>query len=148
MSYCARITRTVPLSRATLFEILIDFGNVKERSTAAIESVVTVGSGVGMLRHISLRGTDTPIIERLEFFRSPELISYSIVNDSPLPLDRYHSVIELAEAQPACCHLTWSSNWIARGRPEEDVRALVEAMYTSALDGIVAYAGRRSKAGA
>lgn len=147
MPYCVSIARTINLSRIALFEILIDFGNVKERSTAAIESVATVGTGVGMLRHIKLLGSDTPIIERLEFFRSPKLISYSIVNDSPLPVDHYHSVIELVEARSDCCNVTWSSNWIARGRPEEEVRALVESMYSSALDGVVAYARRKSKAG-
>lgn len=147
MAYGASVTRTINLPRSDLFDILIDFGNVKERSTGAIESVTTVGAGIGMLRHIRLRGTDTPIIERLEFFRSPELIAYSIVNDSPLPLDRYHSVIELAEPQTGCCNITWSSNWIARDRPEEDVRALVEAMYRSSLDGLVAFAQRRSQAG-
>lgn len=148
MPYCVSITRTITLSRAALFEILIDFGNVKERSTAAIESVATSGTGIGMLRHIKLCGTDTPIIERLEYFRSPELISYSIVNDSPLPVDYYHSVIELSEARSDCCDVRWSSNWIARGRPEEEVRALIEAMYTSALDGVVAYTSRKSKTGA
>lgn len=146
MAYDTSITRTVNLPRSVLFDILIDFGNVKERSTGAIESVTIVGTGIGMLRHIKLCGSDTPIIERLEFFRSPELIAYSIVNDSPLPLDRYHAVIELAETEPGCCNVTWSSNWIARGRPEEEVRALVEAMYRSSLEGIVAFASRRSRA--
>lgn len=131
------------LSRGLLFDILIDFGNVKERSTGPIESVTTTGTGVGMLRHITLRGADAPIVERLEYFRSPELITYSIVNASPLPLDHYHSVIELAEQRPGCCEVTWSSNWVARGRPEEEVRALVEGMYQSSLDGIAAFASRR-----
>ena len=145
MAYMASVTRTIELPRSIVFDILADFGNIKERSPTTIESATTTGTGVGMLRHIVVRGMAAPVVERLEFLRRPELISYSIVNDSPLPLDHYHSVIELAERSPTSCEVVWSSHWIARGRPEAEVRALVETMYRSSLDGVVDYARRRAQ---
>ena len=142
MAYMASVTRMIELPRTVVFDILADFGNIGERSPAAIESATTSGTGVGMLRHIIVRGMAEPVVERLEFLRRPELISYSIVNDSPLPVDRYHSIIELAERSPASCEVVWSSHWIARGRSEAEVRALIETMYRSSLDGLVDYARR------
>lgn len=47
-------------------------------------------------------GKEGAIVGRLEALVDGSLISYSIINEAPLPLDRYHSVISLLDEGAGC----------------------------------------------
>jgi len=94
------------------------------------------GSGIGSVRTIRMKGKDGVIVERLEALVDGSLISYSIINDAPLPLEQYHSVIALSD-EGSGCKIRWSSNWIAKGAPEEEVRDLLAGFYRDIFAGVV-----------
>jgi hypothetical protein len=146
MGYKTTYRQSVPVERNRIFEALLDFGNIKERAPDRIESVDVSGSGVGAERRIFMRGMETPLIERLEYFKAPEVICYSLINDAPLPVDRYHAVILLGEPRSGCCDIEWNSNWNARGKPEAEVNRFLESLYASSIAGLMNYLSATSGA--
>jgi hypothetical protein len=75
--------------------------------------------------------------ERLEAVVDQRLLSYSIINDTALPFDHYHSVVEVEDAPGGGCKVRWGSNWIAKGAPEAEVRKMVIDLYNRIIDGIL-----------
>ena len=74
--------------------------------------------------------------ERLEALVDGRLLSYSIINETPLPLERYHAVVELDDAPGGGCRVRWGSNWIAKGVPDAQVREMLVGLYGRLIDGI------------
>jgi Polyketide cyclase / dehydrase and lipid transport len=128
MPYAATFEGPTTLSRDQVFSRLADFGGLKKYFPEAIESVELVGS--------DMKGKDGLIVERLEALVDQCLISYSIINDAPLPLDRYHAVITLIDDGTGC-KISWSSNWIAKGASPHDVRELLIGFYHDIFADIV-----------
>jgi hypothetical protein len=60
-----------------------------------------------------------------------------MINDSAMPFDRYHAVVQLEDAPGGGCLIRWASNWIARGAPDAEVREMVTALYGRMIDGVV-----------
>ncbi|MGH7804586.1 MAG: SRPBCC family protein [Candidatus Binatia bacterium] len=137
MPYCALLERTVPLSRARVFARLVDFGDVAKLAPDEVESVELEGDGIGSVRTVRVKGVPGPLQERLEAAIDGRMMSYSIINETPLPFVAYHAVVELADAPNGGCTIRWGSNWIAKGASEDDVRNLVTGLYARLIDGIV-----------
>jgi hypothetical protein len=137
MAYAALVERTVPLSRAKFFAELADFGGVQKLLPDDAESVVLEGDGVGAIRTIRLKGVVGDLKERLEALIDGRLLSYSMINEVPLPLERYHAVVELEDAPGGGTKVRWGSNWIAKGSPAADVRKMLEDLYGRLIDAIV-----------
>jgi hypothetical protein len=136
MPYAAAFEATTAISRDTIYARLADFGGLKAYFEDAIQSISLSGTGIGSERTIRMKGKDGVIVERLEALVERLLISYSIISDSPLPLDRYHSVITLADRGMGC-KVSWSSNWIARGASQAEVRDMLTGFYRDIFDGVV-----------
>ena len=137
MAYCALLERTVSVPRARVFARLVDFGGVAKLAPDEVESAELSGDGIGSVRTVRVKGVPGPIQERLEAVIDGRLVSYSIVNEAPLPFERYHAVVELADAPNGGCSIRWGSNWIAKGASDEEVRQLVTGLYGRLIDGIV-----------
>jgi Polyketide cyclase / dehydrase and lipid transport len=116
MPYSATFEASTHMPRKAVYSRLSDFGGLKRYFPEAIEACDLEGSGIGSIRTIRMKGRDGVIVERLEVLVDGSLISYSIINDAPLPLERYHSVIALSDGGSGC-RIRWSSNWIAKGGP-------------------------------
>ena len=101
------------------------------------ESVTLEGDGIGAVRVVRLKGVPGELRERLEAVVDQRLLSYSIVNDAPLPLEHYHAVVEVADAPGGGCKVRWGSNWIAKGATEAEVRQMLVALYNRIIDGIL-----------
>jgi len=97
MPYSATFEGSTPLPRKTIYSRLADFGGLKKYFAEAIEECDLEGAGIGSVRTIRMKGKQGVIVERLEVLVDGSLISYSIINDAPLPLERYHSVIALSD---------------------------------------------------
>jgi hypothetical protein len=136
MPYSATFEDSTTLPRRTVYTRLADFGGLKKYFPEAIEECDLEGSGIGSVRTIRMKGTDGVIVERLEALVDGSLISYSIINEAPLPLERYHSVIALSD-EGSGCKIRWSSNWIAKGAPEKEVRELIAGFYRDIFAGVV-----------
>jgi hypothetical protein len=137
MAYAALIERTVALPRARVYARLVDFGALKSLAPDEIETCELKGSGVGAIRHVTLKGAPGVLHERLESAVENRVMSYSVINEVNLPLDRYHSVVVLDDAPNGGTLVRWGSNWIAKGAPDADVKAMLEGLYGRLIDGIV-----------
>jgi Polyketide cyclase / dehydrase and lipid transport len=136
MPYAATFEGSTTLSRDKVFSRLADFVGLRKYFPEAVESVEFTGSGIGSERTIRMKGNDGVIVERLEALVDQRLISYSIINNAPLPLDRYHAVITLAD-DGAGCKISWSSNWVAKGASPHEVRDLLIGFYRDIFAGVV-----------
>ncbi len=137
MAYGALLERTIPLSRKKFFAAVADFGGILKFVPDDAESVVLEGEGIGAVRVVRLKGVPGELRERLEAVVEERLVSYSIVNDTALPFDRYHAVVEVEDAPGGGCKVRWGSNWIAKGAPEAEVRQMLTDLYNRIIDGIL-----------
>jgi hypothetical protein len=97
MAYGALVERIIPMSRKEFFARLADFGGIG-KFMPEVESVEMRGDGVGAVRTVRIKGIPVGMEERLEALVDGRLLSYSIINETPLPLERYHAVVELDDA--------------------------------------------------
>ncbi|MFC4945868.1 SRPBCC family protein [Pseudonocardia sp. GCM10023141] len=137
MGYSTTYSRSIDAKPVNIFNLLVDFGAIGNLLPDVIESVSVEGSGVGSERTILFYDQEIPIVERLDLVVAPSLISYSIVNDSPLPLDRYHAVVKLDPIGADQCELTYASNWKAKGAPNSEVNSLIGGFYESIVASVV-----------
>ena len=136
MPYRVLVERVIPVSRAKVFACLMDFGGVGKLLSDAIESCEVQGSGVGAVRTIKLKGTPGQVVERLECAYDQQVFSYSMIAECPLPLDRYHAVVTLADAPNGGCRIAWGSNWEPKGTPESEVAAMLTGLYNDLVDSL------------
>ena len=134
MAYAALVERTVPLPRAEFFARLADFGGIG-RFAPEVEKVELRGEGVGAVRTVHVRGIPVGMEERLEALVDGRLLSYSIINETPLPMEHYHAVVELDDA-PGGCRVRWGSNWVAKNVPDDLVRQMLTGLYERLIEGI------------
>jgi len=137
MAYSALLERTIPLSRKKFFAAVADFGGIQKFVPDEAESVELEGDGIGCVRVVRIKGVPGELRERLEAVVDQRLLSYSIVNDPALPVDRYHAVVEVEDAPGGGCRVRWGSNWIAKGAPEAEVRQMLIDLYGRIIDGIL-----------
>ncbi len=88
------------------------------------------------MRAIKMFDLGRKFVERLEMLVSDSIITYAIINESPLPFVRYHSVIRFSN-RDGDCHISWSSNWRSKGDPLEEVRDIAVGFYRSIFEGVV-----------
>jgi hypothetical protein len=137
MGYSVMVERTVALSREKVFATLMDFGGIMKLLPDMLETCRLEGSGVGALRHITLKGTPGSVVERLDAAYDGHLFSYSIVAECPLPFEHYHAVVTLEDAAGGGCFIRYGSNWVAKGLPHAEVVGMVSGLYNGIIDAIV-----------
>jgi hypothetical protein len=143
MAYGALVERTVPVSRAKIYSLLVDeFGGIGKLMGDAVESCTLEGDGIGAIRHVRARGVPGVLSERMDTAFDGRVFSYSIVAESSLPLEYYNAVVTLADAPNGGCAIAWGSNWVAKGAPVEQVRAMLTGLYDNIIDALVRAAGR------
>src|SRR5262245_15045113 len=136
MGYGALVERTVPVPRARIYALLADFGGIGKLMGETVEACDCTGSGVGAVRRVRVRGVAGELVERLEAALPDQLISYSIIEDCSLPIDKYCAVVTLADAPGGKCAIRWGSNWVAKGAPEDSVRRMLTGLYDSIIDAL------------
>jgi len=133
MGYCVVVDKTIPVARSKVFACLMDFGGVGKLLGDAVASCTVEGSGVGAVRTIKLNGMDGQGVERLECASEQSVFSYSIIAPSPLPVDYYHAVVTLSDAPGGGTRVVWGSNWLAKGAPEAEVKAMLTGLYENLI---------------
>ncbi|MEX2206328.1 MAG: SRPBCC family protein [Myxococcota bacterium] len=138
MAYGALVERTVPVSRARLYSLLVDeFGAIGKLMGDAVESCTLEGDGIGAVRHVRARGVPGVLSERLDTAYDGRVFSYSLVAESSLPLEHYVAVVTLADAPNGGCAIAWGSNWLPKGAPADQVRAMLTGLYNGIIDALV-----------
>ncbi len=137
MPYGALVERTVPVPRAKIYALLADFGGIGKIMGDSVESCVTEGSGVGSIRRVVAKGVAGEMVERCEALLPGQLMSYSIVAPSSLPLDHYCAVVTLSDSQDGGCAIQWGSNWVVKGAPEDSVRRMLTGLYGNTIEALV-----------
>jgi hypothetical protein len=141
MAYGALVERTVPVSRAKIYALLVDFGGIGKLMGDSVESCTLEGSGIGALRRVKAKGVAGEMVERLDAALEGRLMSYSIVAPCSLPLEYYQAVVTLDDAPGGGCAIQWGSNWVAKGAPEDSVRRMLTGLYNRIIDALVRAAG-------
>jgi len=89
----------------------------------------------GAVRRLGLVGGGT-IIERLERIDDNERVYSYTIEDSPLPIKGYRSVIRVRDDGEGGAEIDWSSEFSPAGVPEGDAAAAVEGIYRAGLDNL------------
>lgn len=101
----------------------------------AIENSTMKGSGTGAIRTITL-GDGGKIIETLIGFNEPERsLSYEI-NESPLPIEGYVSVMKVKEISSDKCELFWSSVFEPKDVSDVEAKEIIEGFYSMGIEGL------------
>jgi polyketide cyclase/dehydrase/lipid transport protein len=141
MPYKALVEKTVPVPRQKIWKLLADFGGIGKLMGPAVESCVLEGQGVGAIRRVKVKGSPDTLAERLDALVDGQLLSYSLVSPSSLPLEYYNAVVTLKDAPNGGCTISWGSNWVAKGAPEDAVRQMLGGMYGGIIEAFVKAAG-------
>jgi hypothetical protein len=138
MPYAALVEKTVPVSRAKLYSLLVDdFGEIQKVMGDAVESCKLEGRGIGSIRRVRARGMPGEMAERLDAAFDGRLMSYSIVAPTSLPLEYYNAVVILEDAPNGACKISWGSNWLPKGAPEDSVRRMLTGLYSNLIESFV-----------
>lgn len=130
-----KVSERIEARADAVWELFRDFGGVA-RFSPALESCTVEGEGVGAVRTIRMPG-GLEIRERLEAFDDEgRSLQYSIVGESPIPVDGYLSTVRVSEDGDAA-HVEWSSTFTPReGAELQKVAPLVEGIYRSGIAGV------------
>lgn len=132
--YKVLVEKTLDLPRKKVFDILVQFGGLEKILPEMIESVEVIGSGVGALRNVGLKGGGK-VTERLDVAYDGRVFAYSIVFNDALPLENYCAVVTLEDAG-AKTLARWGSNWNTKGITDADAVAMLTGLYTNLLAGL------------
>ena len=132
--YKVLVEKTLDLPRKKVFDILVQFGGLEKLLPDMIESLELVGSGIGALRHVGLKGGGR-ITERLDVAHDGRVFAYSIVANDALPLENYCAVVTLEDAG-AKTLARWGSNWNTKGISDAEGVAMLTDLYTNLLNGL------------
>ena len=126
------VVESIKADAQAVWDILGDFAGVEVGGP--ITAVEVTGEGVGAVRSITMGGA--LIVERLEAYDPDNLsFTYAIINDDcPLPLSNYSATVQLT-ADGDGCTVNWEGSFEPKGQPEEDVKELVNGIYTGAIAG-------------
>ena len=139
-----RVTEDLPVSAAKVWELVRDFGGAQKWLGGLVQKLELEGEGVGAIRTITLPG-DTLLHEQLQALDDDEMsFSYAIVRESPLPTSNYVANFKLVEMGPESCRIEWGSTFEAVGMPEDQVKPMIEGIYTSGIAGLKATLGIQS----
>ncbi len=129
------MSATINASVEEVWEVLRDFNGLP-RFMGAITRSTMEGKGIGAVRTLTLQGGGPPIKEKLESLDDgAKTLTYSIVA-APLPVRDYLSRMELNEAAPGKCRLSWSSTFAPSGASEAEALKAIEEIYSMGFIGL------------
>lgn len=120
-------------SAQAVWDLVKDFGGL-QRWMDAINSCEVEGEGVGAVRTLGLQGAS--LRERLEAYdEATRTFSYSIL-DGPLPVQNYVATLKVMDRGADHCGIEWASQYEPAGAPDEQVRGIIQGVYTGGIAAI------------
>ena len=127
-----RVVEEIAAPAARVWALIRGFGDLMAWSEG-LESCELAGSGVGAVRTVGLPG-GLKLQERLESFdEAGRSFSYAIIGKNPLPFRDYLSRVQLREAGPARCEITWEGRFEPKPDSEAASQKMVRGIYTGSI---------------
>ena len=125
---------TINASADKVWKTISDFNGIPKYCSAFSNSTME-GSGVGAVRTLTTQD-GAQIVERLESLdEKARSLRYAIVT-SPLPLEGYVSTMKLKDLGEGQCELDWSCTFQPKGASEDELKKLIEGVYSIACEGL------------
>jgi len=89
----------------------------------------------GRVRRLRL-ASGGAVVERLQSFNERERSYAYTIEQGPLPVSRYRSVLHVADnaGSGSGCRVEWSAEFTAEGAPEAEAIRLISGIYRAGLD--------------
>ena len=127
-----RVIEEIAAPAARVWALIRGFGDLLQWADG-LESCQLEGSGIGAVRTVGLPG-GLRLQERLESYdEAGRSFSYAIIGKSPLPFRDYLSKVQLREAGPARCEITWEGRFDPKPGSEASSQTLVRGIYTGSI---------------
>ncbi|HEY8156349.1 MAG TPA: SRPBCC family protein [Myxococcota bacterium] len=127
-----RVVDEIAAPAARVWALIRGFGDLLQWADG-LESCELAGSGVGAVRTVGLPG-GLRLQERLESYdEAGRRFSYAIIGKHPLPFRGYLSTVQLREAGPARCEITWEGRFDAKPGSEAASQKLIRGIYTGSI---------------
>lgn len=121
----AGVSRKLEFPASVVWGLISNFGN--RDWSPSIEKVIIKDKeiGVGTVRWMYSVGSDKPCAERLESFSNEDMtMSYSIVENNPLPLNDFLGCVTVVAVDSNSCQVDWR----ATGTPVGETAVVIETM--------------------
>jgi hypothetical protein len=129
----AKVRETVEL-RASVDDVwaaIGGFNDLPQWHPAVAASSLEEGGRVRRLR----LGDGASLVERLHSFNERERSYGYSIEQGPLPVSRYRSLLHVCEpAGGSGCRVEWSGEFAADGAPEAEAIRLISGIYRAGLD--------------
>jgi hypothetical protein len=130
----ANVIRELAYSAGAVWGLISNFGN--RDWSPSIDKVVMEGEGVGAVRYMYV-GDRPPCAERLEALdHSTMHMTYSIVENNPLPLDNFLGSVQVKTIDSSNCQVIWGASGSASGKTEAEVTIIMQTTYNGILDAV------------
>ncbi len=133
-----KVEKRMTHSASEVWDYISEWGGTS-RWIPGVGPVSTIGQGVGATRSAVLAeetGFPGKITERLDSLDEANFtFTYSVQDDNPLPVMDYSAQMKVEPMMDGSL-VIWSSNWIAKGLSEEELKAAFEQLYSIALDNV------------
>ncbi len=121
------VEKTLPAAPDALWELVVDFGNVRWIPGAS-ETAKVEGSGPGMARILGNPegGSIREILDSVD--EAGRSITYSIPEGTPIPVSSYSSTMTVSD-DGGQAHLAWGCEFEPDGASAAEACAAIEGMY-------------------
>ncbi|MGR3218713.1 MAG: SRPBCC family protein [Candidatus Anammoxibacter sp.] len=121
-------------SAEDVWQTVSDIGGI-QKYLPMIAHVNVEGSGVGAKRTCTM-ADGSQIFEKIITFNKDKKILRYIVTKSQMPFKNYVGTFKVQSISNNQCQLEWSSTFIPRGMREDEVKKMLNGIYTVGLEGI------------
>ncbi len=128
----AKVVKDVAAPADKVFEILGAFDGIKKGGP--IEDVRYEGEGVGMVRYLTMGGSQ--VVERLDVHDSANrVMTYAIINeDSPLPFSNYSATVLVKDNGDDTSTVEWTGTFDPKGDEEAAINTAT-GIYAGGIKG-------------
>lgn len=128
------VSGTIEAPAEHVWKLAGNFGEL-DQFVEAITDCITNDTGIGSVRTLFLQDGGK-VKEKLESLDNDQKkLTYSIV-ESPMPIQDYIGTIQVKELDEARSEFTWSSTFNASDEAENDMKEVLEGLYTLGVDGL------------
>jgi len=124
-------TQSLPVSVGEVWALVGGFNALAEWHPAVQGSTLEDG---GRIRRLQLAGGAT-LVERLQAFSESEHSYGYSIEQGPLPVARYRSVVRVSDDPGSSgCRVEWSGEFVPVGASEPEAIAVIRGIYRAGLD--------------
>lgn len=130
----AKVKKTIKAPADKVWATIRSFDDV-DTFIPAIATCSVEGNGVGAKRICTMQDGGK-ILERLERVdEEAKTLQYSI-SEAPLPVSDYLGTVKVRDLGNGTTEVEWLSTMEVKGMPEAELKAMLEGIYASGIEGL------------